>query len=566
MADVIRLRQYQREAVDAVQDAHHSGMKFPAVVMPTGTGKTIMFSHLAMEHIETRQDRVMILVHRDELADQAMDKIRTVAPHLSVGKVRAEDNDLNADVVVASVQTASRKDRLGDLVTSQWRPADVRQTFGLVITDEVHHCVAASYRKIYDAFSKARKAGFTATLARGDGVGLGDVIDDVVYQRSWLWMIKNGFLVDPVAQVVTAEDLDLRAVGRSGGDFSGASLGAAMTEARAHEVIASAYQQHAATRSGIVFAPNVATAHLIAGELSGRGITADVVQASTPREERQEIYGRSRTGALQVIVNVGVLTEGFDAPWIDCVVPRMTMSAPLWQQMVGRALRPYPGKTDALVLSVGGIGGRLRTLVDLEPGTVPDVRSGESLAEAAERTEAEGNATLPGASAPFRIKVKHADLFAGSRSVWLRTEGGVMFIPVTDGEVFIWPGREGTWQVRHAPHNTARRKLVWPVLHDGLSLDMAMAWGETEAEDRDHGKGRAASVSSRSAAWRRKGEPPTPGQLAACSVRSIPVPEGASRGEVGDLLSVWNATRKFDHFAARLADRRTTVSAGSYDG
>jgi superfamily II DNA or RNA helicase len=522
-----------------------------------------MFSHLAMEHIETRQDRVMILVHRDELADQAMDKIRTVAPHLRVGKVKAGDNEIHADVVVASVQTASRKDRLNDLYTSQFNvPAKHPQSFGLVITDEVHHCVAASYRKIYDAFPRAWKAGFTATLARGDGVGLGDVIDSVVYQRSWLWMIKNGYLVDPVAQVVTAEDLDLSQVVRSGrGDYTGASLGAAMTDARAHEVIARAYAEHAAERSGIVFAPNVATARLIAGELSGRGITAAVVEASTPREERQEIYGRSRTGALQVIVNVGVLTEGFDAPWIDCVVPRMTMSAPLWQQMVGRGLRPFPGKDDCLVLSVGGIGGRLRTLVDLEPGSVREVRPGESLAEAAERTEAENNAALPGAAAPFRIKVKHADLFAGSRSVWLRTEGGVMFIPVTDGEVFLWPGRDGTWQVRHAPHNTARRKLVWPVLHDGLSLDLAMAWGETEAEDRDHGKGRAASVSSRSAAWRRKGEPPTPGQLAACSVRSIPVPDGASRGEVGDLLSVWNATRKFDHFAARLA-QRTTVSAG----
>lgn len=567
MADMLRLRSYQREAIDHVQDAHAAGMPFPAVVLPTGAGKTVIFSHLASEHIETHHNRVLVLVHRDELADQAISKIRTVAPSLKVGKVKASDDEVYADVVVASVQTASLKPRLERLMASQHSRKSGARQFGLIVTDECHHAVAASYRKIYDGFPGVRRAGFTATLARGDGVGLGSVISDVVYSRTWLWMINKGYLVDPVGQVVTAEDLDLSGVRKSGGDYAAGALGSAMVEAGTGDVIAAAYRDHAADRSGIVFTPDVASAYTTAAAFDRIGITADVVEANTTREERQLIYKRSRTGELQVIVNVGVLTEGADFPWISCVVPRITQSAPLFQQMVGRALRLYPGKDDALVLSVGGMSGRLRTLVDLEPGAVRSIRPGESLAEAVAREDDEDNATAPGSrTRQFQIKVKHADLFAASKSAWLRTEGGVMFIPVTDGEIFLWPGQDGTWQVRHAPHVTARAKLVWPVLHGGLSLEMAMAWGETEAEDRDHGSrngGRALSVSSRSARWRKSKEPPSPGQVAACGARNIEIPEGATRAEISDVLSVWTATRKFDPFAERLARRSSAVvSAG----
>lgn len=567
MTDMIKLRDYQRESIDRIGDAHAAGMNFPAVVLPTGAGKTVIFAHQMAEHIEAHRNRGIILVHRDELADQAMAKLRAVAPGLKVGKVKADDDEVYADVVVASVQTASRRERLARLVASQYSSPDRRpRRFGLIVTDEVHHAVAASYRKIYEAFPSVPRAGFTATLARGDGVGLGSVIDDVVLTRTWLWMINRGYLVDPVAQVVTAEDLDLRAVSRSGGDYVASSLGEAMLEARAHEVIARAYAEYAADRSGVVFTPNVAMAYLVSAELDKIGIISDVVEANTSREERRSIYDRSRTGRLQVIVNCGVLTEGFDAPWISCVVPRITQSGPLFQQMVGRALRPYPGKDDALVLSVGGMSGRLRTLIDLEPGAVRVVRPGESLAEAVAREEAENNQLVSAGARPFEIKVKHADLFAASKSAWLRTEGGVMFIPVTDGEVFLWPRDDGRWQVRHAPHTTARAKLRWPVLRDDLTLDMAMAWGETEAEDRDHGSpnGRAHSVSARAATWRKSKEPPSAGQMAACRARSIPVPEGATKAEISDVLSVWTATRKFDPFVQRLARQQAgaVVSAG----
>lgn len=564
MTSMIQLRPYQREAIDAVSDAHHDGMLFPAVVLPTGAGKTVVFAHQAAEHIKAHKNRVLIIVHRDEIADNTIRELYNVAPELKVGKVKADDDEIFADVVVASVQTASRPERLDRLVRSQFSSPDRRpRRFGLVITDEVHHGITDSYTAVYAAFEHSLKVGYTATLARGDEVGLGSLISDVVYSRSLLWMIKQGYLVDPVGQVASVEHLDLRRVRRSGGDYTADSLGAAMIDAGAPAVISAAYAEHAGERSGIVFMPNVASAHETADVFNAMGITADVVDGSTPREDRRLIYKQSRTGDLQVIVNCAVLTEGANFPWVSAVVPRMTMSQPLFQQMVGRALRTWPGKNDALVLSVGGMSGKLRTLVDLEPGSVKRVRPGESLVEAEAREEAEANRIASGGTTKFAIKVKHADMFAASRSAWLRTEGGVMFIPVTDGEVFLWPGPGDTWQVRHAPHATTKLRVRWPVIREGLTLDMAMAWGETEAEDRDHGSfnGRAASVSTRASRWRKDKSGPTQGQLAACSIRGIEVPRGATKAEVSDLLSVWVASRKFDPFAARLAARTAVVSA-----
>lgn len=555
MAELLRLRDYQRDAVDAIDDAHQDGMNFPAIVLPPGAGKTVILSHLAAENIAAHHNRILVLVHRDELADQAMDKLRRVAPHLTIGKVKAADDDVFADVVVASVQTASRPERLARLVESQKSsPTRRPRQFGLIITDEVHHAAAESYRVIYDAFPKARKAGVTATLARGDGVGLGSVVDDVVFSRTWLWMIKRGYLVDPVGQEVSVEDLDLRRVKKSGGDFAAGSLGDAMVDAHAGEVIATAWRQYATGRKGIIFTPTVAAAWDVHQAMARLGFSTDVVTGETPRAERLKIYDDSRTGKIDAIVNCGVLTEGADFPWIDTVIPKITKSEPLFQQMVGRALRPFPGKKDALVLSVGGMSGRLCTLVDLEPGTVKTVRPGESLVEAVEREEAAANKIVGAKAKPFGLKIKHTDMFAASKSAWLRTEGGVMFIPVSDGEVFLWPGQGGTWQVRYAP----RKARKWPKLHDGLTLEMAMAWGETEAEERDGVVSTAgelfhstASVSRRNASWRKQKVGPTPGQLSACKAWGVDVPPGATKGEVSDLLSIRVATLKFDRYMAR---------------
>lgn len=552
---LLALRDYQRETIDAVTAAHGSGMQRPAVVLPTGAGKTVIFTHMATEHLAAQNGRVLILVHRDELADQTVNKFRQIAPHLNVGKVKAADNHVDADVIVASVQTVSRQARMEQVLAG----TRVYGHIGLVIVDECHHATAVTYRNVMAALGcysgeqarvpgeyDTRAAGFTATLARGDGTGLGDVWQDVVYTKSVLWMVARGYLVDPRARLIDIAELDLSAVKRSGGDYSAKSLGDALMEAGGPDIVAQIIGKHAADRRPMVFTPTVEMAGAVARTLSAAGFPADYVSGATPREERLLIYKRFRTGELHTLVNCMVLTEGADFPFADCaVIARPTRSDTLFIQMVGRVLRPSPatGKQDALVLLLAGEGGKIRTLIDLD-SAVPDVQDGESLAEAYEREEARKEAKAPAGSVRFELKHKDLDLFGGSTAYqWLRTWQGVQFIPTGGaGEIILWPSAEPEqWDVVHVPEE---RKTPWQRLHTGLALGMAMAWAESEADER------SSLNTSRSATWRRK----RVSEKALNYAWRLGCPEAESdmkAGEVGDMISVALASRKIDRFVKR---------------
>jgi len=525
----IKLRDYQSEAIAAVNDAHAGGMDFPAVVLPTGAGKTVIFADMAARFVREHRRRVLVLVHRDELADQAITKITANDPALHVGKIKAKDNGVHATVMVASVQTLSRRDRLDQLVSTA-ESGTFMSEVGLIITDEVHHAAAPSYRAVYDAFPNARLAGFTATLARGDGVGLGSVIDDVVYSRSVLWMISRGHLCDVRGHAITLDSLDLSQVKKSGGDYQAASLGSAMIDAGSPSMIARTLALYAKHRRSIVFCPDVASAMATHKAVP----YSAVIHGKTPREDRQLIYKQFEHGDIRTIVNCMVLTEGFDAPWADCaVIARPTQSAPLYVQMVGRVLRTWPGKADALVLDITGTGGKLSTLIDLAPGEVRTLRHGESLAEAAIRTETELNTVIPADSLAFALKHRDLDMFASSSHAWLATDGGVMFIPVGNAFIFLWARPDGTWDVCGAP---ARGK--WRRLHHALPLGSAMAWAETEAEDRMPFNG------TKTARWRK--ESAHGSQIGKARQYGYEIPDDPRKGDMSDLIARGQATQKFD--------------------
>jgi superfamily II DNA or RNA helicase len=549
MSGVIHLRSYQTEAIRSLFCSWREGMRRPAVVLPTGSGKTVIFSHVVrdfhakqsgpLDVLKVRPQtgfRSLILVHRDELADQALDKIHQTAPDLFAGKIKAEWDDYNADVMVASVQTLSRDARLRRVLDAQSEFGDI----GLIITDECHHAPAPSYRKIYDALPDAVNAGFSATLIRGDGVGLGSVWDDVVYDRSVLWMISRGFLVDVRGQRVRLDQLELSKVKKSAGDFQAKALGSAMVAADSPRVIAAALRRYAPNRRSIVFCPDVFSAVATASAI---GPSAAVVTGGTPREDRRLIYKQFETGELRVIVSCMVLTEGFDAPWADCaVIARPTKSPALYQQMVGRVLRTWPGKDDALVIDVTGTGGRLSTLIDLAPGEVDTVRSGETLAQAAIRYETDQDTIYDADSVAFALKHRDLDLFTGSSKSWLRTDGGVLFLPVGAGFVFLWPAGDGRWDVGAAP---ARGK--WKRLHTSLPLGTAQAWAETEADELTAYKSRNADKSN---TWRKE---PATGPMIGRAVRyGFRVEPGATRGEVSDLIAIGEASQKLDPYMKQV--------------
>ena len=548
-ATELKLRDYQADAIDAVFGAWADGMQRPAIVLPTGAGKTVVFSALIKQFRERHCDtplqhtglRVMVLVHRDELADQAMAKIHAVAPHLTVGKVKAETRQVTADVMVCSVQTLARGNALLQIRTAE--QAHRSGPVGLIITDECHHAAAPSYGKVYAAFPDALQLGVTATMARGDRRGLGDVWEEVVYSRSVLWMMSKGYLSPVRAVQVQLSQLDTSSVKRSGGDFQAGDLGRAMLEAEADKAIPRAYRAHADGRPGIVFTPTVATAVAVADEMNAAGIATAVISGETPKDERHQIYDDFRHGRVQVLANCMVLTEGFDAPWAEvAVIARPTQSAPLYIQMVGRVLRTFPGKADALVIDlVGASSNKLRTLVDLDP-TVPlkEVKKDETLEEAVLREMEEDETQAPAGLTAFDLKHKDVDLFASSSTAWLTTRAGIPFVPAGDVTVFLFKSLTDPSLMDVVTLTRGERHPVRHPVHQGLDMGTAMAWAEVVAEDVG-----AFSV-AKSARW-RKSKPSQP-QLDLAERLGIDA-AGLNRGELGDRFSVEFASRALDVYA-----------------
>jgi hypothetical protein len=347
-------------------------------------------------------------------------------------------------------------------------------------------------------------------------------------------------------QAVTVDGLDLATIAKSRGDYQEGQLGEALEAAGAGEVIAKAYWDHAyddktGVRQGVLFAPTVATAYSFAQSLRDSGIEAATIEGNTPSEDRALIYKSYEAGEIDVLCNAMVLTEGWDAPWCEvAVIARPTQSAALYTQMVGRVLRPWPGKDDALVLDVVGAAGRhkLQSLTDL---VKTEINEGESYAEARVRIEREIGARLGQiAKVSGLVASSQVELFANSHSTWLMTKGGKWFIPVTDGLFFLWPAlpeqgdEPGTWRLGYvSTKRNAGRVEGW--IHSGLTLEYAMAWGESLAEADD------PTVSLRDRAWRRT--KPSEGQIKmALRLKVAPVDELVSmrKGAVSDAISIAN--------------------------
>ena len=491
MGMTITLRPYQLEACEAVETAVAEGVRRPAVVLPTGGGKTIVFAELARRaHAQGR--RPIILVHRDELARQAASKIGLVSG-LRAGIVKAEQNETDADVIVASVQTLRSARRIEQISPLQ----------AFVVVDECHHATAKSYRDALDYFGcfdderpDSIAVGVTATMERGDGARLGEVWQRIVYQRDVTWMIRKGYLTDVKGVRLVVEDLDMSGVRMSAGDFSEGDMGEAIAASSSPEKVAQSYVEHCTNedgtiRPGILFAPTVETARLFADALNDAGIRATCVHGAMPTDERRKALADYEAGRIDVLCNCMVLTEGFDSPRAEvCVIARPTTSSPLYQQMVGRILRLFQGKAHALVIDVVGASEKhpLSTLATLAGRPLAALKEGQTLLEAIDAFEEENASAEPIVYRDGNVRAEVVDLFHGSRIMWEQTAAGLWYIPCgAERYIALVPSVEpGAYDVAWFRQKRSATSVNGGWLAQGVpDLSLAMAYAESDVTDEE---------------------------------------------------------------------------------
>lgn len=452
------LRPYQADLMAGVHEAWRGGVRRVAAVMATGGGKTHVFSHIAGRHHPT-----LVIAHRTELIDQAVAKLRKVNPRAEVGRMQGAVKQWRADIVVGSVQTCSRPGALRMLAARRW---------GLVIVDEVHHVSAPSYQNVLKEVGCFRPdgplfLGVTATLDRADGLSLGDTIEAVAEPRIGLVdLIRQGYLVRPRGIRVKIRDLDLDGVRKVAGDFNQGQLGVAMHAAMAPQKLVEAWTEHAKGRPTIAFMPTVAVSEEVAAAFRAAGHDFRHLSDKSHLRERAATLEAYRCGEVTGLCNVGLFTEGTDLPTTGCVILKMTSSGTLYQQMVGRGLRlhdpancecpvqpcAFPLKRDCIILDPSGVAKRhtLATLVSLAgapaEGEVPDdllMYEEDEEPEYEDETEAEPAAVVyeDGSGLDHEL----FDMFGESSTSWMRTPGGVWFVPVPDGFIYLACDDLGYW-------------------------------------------------------------------------------------------------------------------------
>lgn len=548
----LQLRDYQLDALDRVAAAHERGVYRQLGVAATGLGKTVVFCALA----ERMRVRTLVLAHRDELVEQAAAKVTEVWPDARVGVVKAKRNELHGtDVVVASVQTLAREKRRAQLPTVRWAEHEQAaalfgEPFGLVVTDEAHHATATSYQAIYDHLGVGKEGGplhlgVTATPDRGDGTGLDGTYDEVVFSFDILWGIRAGYLSDLRGQVVELAGFNLGDVRTRQGDYDQGQAGRLMEAAGAQHLVVQAHQRYAPGRKTLVFTPTVELARLTHEEFQRAGVPSGYVHAGTPLDERRSMLAAFSSGALQVVSNCGVLTEGYDEPSVSCiVVARPTKSRGLYVQMVGRGTRRHPDKTDCLVLDVTGVSKDHSLL------TIPSLFGVEG-----EQAARDGSRPISEVLADHEqqlvrqglLRAEDVELFAQVRAegvAWVEVhERGAerkQYVRPLSGDlptVVLAQTRpsEDDWNAGLLMRDGSKRALI---MHVPLELAQGVA------EDYVHkvGGGIRRHLVTTDAPWRER--PATRKQLALAKRLGIVVERKATAGEVSEQIDAHKARQR----------------------
>ena len=337
------LRPDQLDVIARIESSTSAGFRRLLVVGPTGSGKTIVGAALSDKEVACG-GHVLVIALRRELIEQTSSKLYDVG--VDHGIIQAGyPTRPGACVQLASVQTLHARAVRNCKISLP--PAS------LVIIDEAHHVPARTYMRLVQAYRNAIILGLTATPCRTDGRGLGNVFQTLIQGPSVAELIRSGHLVP--AKIYAPVRPDLSGISIARGDYVESQLAQRMDTAPLVGDIVEHWHRLGYGRPSVVFTVNVAHSVHLRNEFRRSGVLAEHIDGSTPVEERKGILARFTAGSVDIICNCAVLTEGWDRPEASCLImARPTKSLGLYRQIVGRILRPAPGKTDALILDHAG--------------------------------------------------------------------------------------------------------------------------------------------------------------------------------------------------------------------
>jgi superfamily II DNA or RNA helicase len=301
------------------------GYRHPCIVLPCGGGKSVIVADMA-KNATIKGNRVLFLVHRKELCDQIESTFRSYGVNMKLCKI-------------SMVQTASR--RLKKIREPQ-----------LIITDESHHCLANSYKRVYEYFPNAKCVGVTATPTRLNGGGLGDINDKLIIGVTAKWLIENNFLAayDYYAPSVA----DLTGLHVRMGDYAVKDIDEKLIKKSIFGDVINYYKQLADGKKAICYCASVNHSNQMAENFNQAGIPAAHIDGSTPKLERNLIIKRFREGIIKILCNVDLISEGFDVPDCECaILLRPTKSLTLYIQQSMRCMRYKLGKKAVIIDHVG---------------------------------------------------------------------------------------------------------------------------------------------------------------------------------------------------------------------
>lgn len=550
----LHLRPYQQDCLDRSKAALDRGCNRQLAVLATGLGKAVLFAALR-EHHGFRK-RIMVLVHREELADQGADKLLRWNPGLMVGIEMAHRNAAPMDaLVVASVPTLGRRnsERI-----KRFDPED----FDCIVSDESHHSVSPQWKRVLDHFGllsaggRILSLGLTATPNRADGTGLRECFDEIVFNMDIKVGIDTGYLSDLIGyRVSTKTNLDT--VHTRMGDFAEEELADAVNTPERNAIIVKEWCKHAYGLKTVAFTVNVQHALDLAEAFKSHVISAAAVWGEDP--ERATKLARHRAGEIDVLCNCAVLTEGYDDAGIECIIlAKPTKSQLLFTQMIGRGTR-IPDGVSNIKTHVGPLSKDSCIILDVSDSTskhelvsLPSLlglpksldMKGEKYTKAREQLERIA-AEFPTANiqdihnlSELDSIAKNIELFRANyppevskltELAW-RKQGEVYALPVGRDRMVISADLLGDWWVR----GVAGGKTV-----EIQAQNLAGAFNAADRAVLDSGAPKV--LLARDSRWRD--QPPTDKQIERMRKLRIAIPLGATRGMVSAAMDAHYAGR-----------------------